>query len=316
MIEVSVVMPMRNAAPYVEEAVRSVLAQSMTALELVVVDDGCTDRSRAIVESVGDPRVRIVEGPQQVLPGAWNAGLAAAGGRLFVQCDSDDRLPPGRLAWQVRFLAERPQYLAVCGGMSTVDPAGRSLATFPETEGGEEITDELRGGRTRTSLCTYAVPTETLRALGGMRPYFESSSDIDLQFRIAETGRVYQRQVLSYVYRLHDKSLTHGQEEARCDFFEAYAQELARQRQSGGADDLQRGCPRPPPARGARPMGSAGHRQGMLLGEAWRVHGRGQRWAALKLGLRALGQGPASLRTWRSVLALVAKTPGPRSSLP
>ena len=308
MVDVSVVMPLRNAAPYVEEAVRSVLAQTFRDLELVVVDDGSTDGSREIVAAIGDPRIRLVPGPRTGFPGAWNAGLNAAAGRLLIQCDADDLLPPDRLARQAAYLAAHPGVAAVCGGLSTMDPSGRPVMTYraatPEVE---DITAELLDARTRTSFCTYATTVAALRALGGMREFFESGSDLDLQIRLAETGPVHFEPAAAYVYRLHDASMTHRQATDRREFFEAYAKELRRQRAAGGRDDLQLGRPRTPPDGGRAASSSAGQIQGMLVGEAWRAHRDGRKCAAVGLGLRSVAQRVWSLSAWKNLAALIVK---------
>lgn len=305
---VSVIMPMRNAASHVRDAVGSVLRQSFGEFELVVVDDGSTDSCRSIVQRIGDPRIRVIDGPKRGVAAARNAGFSAARGQIVMQCDADDLFPCDRIAWQVRFLREHREYGAVCGEMSTIDARGRAVVTLPAGEGhAEEITEELLSGRTRTSLCTFAVRSELLRSLGGMREYFESSCDIDFQLRLAEVGRVRFEPVPSLAYRLHDASLTHTQSPARRRFFEEYARELRRQRAAGRPDDLQRGAPCVPPPPEESSAGSRRQVQGMLLGAAWRVLGTGRRRAAVGLGVRALARGPESLTTWMSVAALLWK---------
>ena len=192
MTRVSVLMPMRNAEPYVREAVASVLDQDWRDLELVVVDDGSTDRSRAIVESFGDARVRLVPGPQRGFASAWNAALAAAGGDVVMQCDADDAFPPGRIALQLKLLESKPDFGAVCGGFSTMDAGGRHVARLCRGEApGAEITGELLDGKTCTTLCSFAIRRELLTALHGMRVFFETAPDIDLQFRLAERCRIW-----------------------------------------------------------------------------------------------------------------------------
>jgi glycosyltransferase involved in cell wall biosynthesis len=311
---VSVLMPMRNAEPFVREAVDSVLQQDLADLELLVVDDGSTDRSAAIATALGDPRVRIVAGPCRGFAAAWNTALERAAGELVLQCDSDDALAPGRLASQVRFLDQHPEFGAVCGGFTTIDAAGRVVAAlWAEGAAPEEITAELLAGVTRTHFCTFTVRRSLLVALGGMRPFFETGCDIDLQLRLAERCRVWYEPADRYRYRLHGASITHNQPSGRRRFFEEYARELRAQRAAGGPDDLQRGVPRDAPAPDATRDGHHRHIQGMLIGEAWRMHGRGAKLDALRLGLRAIAQSPTSAETWRSVAALALKSAGPGS---
>jgi len=87
---VSVIMPMRNARPFVADALRSVLAQGGAELEVIVVDDGSTDGSGDIVRAMSDPRLRMVQGPAKGIAAAFNTGLAAARGELLARCDADD----------------------------------------------------------------------------------------------------------------------------------------------------------------------------------------------------------------------------------
>jgi glycosyltransferase involved in cell wall biosynthesis len=300
---------MRNAEAFVQAAIASVSKQQEMELEVVVVDNGSTDSSAAVVRSMGDGRVRLVPGPEGGIAATFNAALAAARGDIIVRCDADDLFPPDRLAWQVRWLTEHAEFGAVCGRFTTMSPKGQVVA---ELECGgqvaEEITGELRNGATRTSLCTFAVRTELLRQVGGCRPFFVTAEDIDLQLRLGEIARVWFEPRSCYFYRLHDASITHSQGNTLKQFFEQTARTFAAQRRSGQPDDLQQG--RPPPVPAVSPGGrfnSGQHLQGMLLSEAWREHAAGRRLRALRTGLRACLSWPRSLGAWKSLVALAYK---------
>ncbi|MFM9851744.1 MAG: glycosyltransferase family 2 protein [Sphingomonadaceae bacterium] len=105
---VSVVMPVYNVQAYVAEAIRSVLAQTLTDLELIIVDDGGNDDSVAICESFDDPRIRIVHQANRGLAGARNTGIAEARGRFIALLDSDDRWLPEKLSLHVIHLENNP----------------------------------------------------------------------------------------------------------------------------------------------------------------------------------------------------------------
>jgi glycosyltransferase involved in cell wall biosynthesis len=314
MARVSVLIPMKNTARYVRDAVTSVLSQDFRDVELLVVDDASTDASRAVVESIRDPRIRLLTGQDRGVSAAWNVGLAVAIGEVLMQCDSDDLYPQGRIARQLRFLDAHPEFGAVCGPFSTMTPSGRSVADlWTDSAQAEEITQELLGGHTRTHLCAFAIRTEHLRALGGKREYFESAEDLDLQLRLAERCRIWYEPYGAYRYRLHDASVTHTQPSSRRRFFEQYARDLRRQRADGRPDDLQRGEPLDPPEVSSPPDRSGEQMRGMLMGEAWRQHQRGDKPAALLSGLRALALSPTRLELWKSVAALILKRP-PRAT--
>src|SRR5262245_1919419 len=99
---VSVVIPVYARAAFVGAAVDSVLAQTFPSFEIVVVDDGSTDRSREIIRAYRDPRVRLICHPHnRGIPAARNTGIDAARGDYVAFLDSDDIAYPNRLARQV-----------------------------------------------------------------------------------------------------------------------------------------------------------------------------------------------------------------------
>src|SRR5689334_3583175 len=98
-IRVSVVMPVHNAAAYVERAVRSALASDLQELEVIVVDDGSQDQSAAIVAAIADPRVVLLHMPPSGGPSRpRNAGIARARAPYVALLDSDDELKPSKLS--------------------------------------------------------------------------------------------------------------------------------------------------------------------------------------------------------------------------
>jgi glycosyltransferase involved in cell wall biosynthesis len=113
-VKVTVLMTLYNKAPYVGEAVRSVLSQSFTDLELLVVDDASTDGGPDVVRAIADPRIRILESERNTgRPAAANRGYAAARGEYVAVLDADDIMLPDRLAMQVAFLDAHPEVAVV-----------------------------------------------------------------------------------------------------------------------------------------------------------------------------------------------------------
>lgn len=114
-VKVTVLMTLYNKGPYVAEAIHSILTNTFTDLELLVVDDGSTDGGLEKVKAIADPRIRILES-------ALNTGRAAAANRGFDEAhgeyiailDADDQMHPDRLAKQVAFMDAHPE-VGVCG---------------------------------------------------------------------------------------------------------------------------------------------------------------------------------------------------------
>jgi glycosyltransferase involved in cell wall biosynthesis len=111
---VSVVIPARNAEPYLGEAIRSVLDQTLPPDEVIVVNDGSTDATGDVADSFGDP-VRCVGQPPLGLGAALNRGLEEVRARLIAFLDADDLWLPEKQALQVRALAERDDLDMVFG---------------------------------------------------------------------------------------------------------------------------------------------------------------------------------------------------------
>lgn len=124
---VSVVMPVYNVEHYVAESIRSVLAQSFTNFELIIVNDASTDSSLAICESFDDPRIRIVSQKNRGLAGARNTGIRHATGRYVALLDSDDLWTIDKLAQHVAHLDANPDVGVSYSPSSFIDEHGRSL---------------------------------------------------------------------------------------------------------------------------------------------------------------------------------------------
>ncbi|NWG12614.1 MAG: glycosyltransferase family 2 protein, partial [Acidobacteria bacterium] len=273
---VSVIMPMRNEERYVRAAAESVLAQEGVELELIVVDDHSTDGSVSLLRAIRDRRIRIVSSPGRGVAAACNAGCATARGELLALCGADDLFAQNRLGWQAGWLADHPEFGAVCGKNASMTRQGRVVCQGLAGDAPEEVTEELSRGITRTSIATFLLRTEQVRAAGGCRGFFVTSSDVDLMLRIGEVCRVWYDPRVCYYYRLHDASITHSQSGTLREFYASTARKFCAQRQATGLDDLQRGCPPDPPSEGLEPpMRAADEIQGTLTGLAWRQHKAG-----------------------------------------
>lgn len=133
---VSVIIPTWNRAPTLLAAVQSALAQEPPPLEILICDDGSSDTSQALVQGLGDARVRWLAGPHQGRPAiARNRGIAASRGLWLAFLDSDDRWQPGKLAAQLR-CAERSGHRASCSNAARFTDArphegGQLVVTHP-----------------------------------------------------------------------------------------------------------------------------------------------------------------------------------------
>lgn len=125
---VTVLSSIYRDAAFVRQAIESVLAQTFTDFEYLIINDAAVDESREIAASYRDPRIRIVDNETNLgLTRSLNRGLAMAQGELIARFDSNDVCFPERLAKQVAFLDAHPDVAAVGIQATIIDVAGRRI---------------------------------------------------------------------------------------------------------------------------------------------------------------------------------------------
>ena len=128
---VSILMPVYNAQRYLASAVQSVLDQTFSDFEFIIINDGSTDRSEAILQEFAskDPRVKIVSRPNTGLTRALNEALSLARAPLIARMDADDLSLPRRLELQVARFGADHDLVLLGGAYELIDAAGRLLTT-------------------------------------------------------------------------------------------------------------------------------------------------------------------------------------------
>jgi glycosyltransferase involved in cell wall biosynthesis len=142
---VSVVMSMRNSATTIEVAIRSILAQTFTDWELILIDDGSVDGSFELANAIPDPRIRTIRhSSSKGVATRLNEAARLARGRFIARMDADDVSYPGRLAAQVSMLEADP----------TIDLLGSDALVF-RRDG--EVIGTMRGGFPHPTWCGRAA---------------------------------------------------------------------------------------------------------------------------------------------------------------
>ncbi|MCW3090214.1 MAG: hypothetical protein JWP81_1283 [Ferruginibacter sp.] len=127
---ISVLMPAYNAASYIKEAILSVLEQSFTSFELLVINDGSTDDTEKVVRSFSDPRIRFFEQSNRGVAAALNRGLSVASAPLIARFDADDICLPGRLKIQYDFMIAHPEYIIIGSDADFIDMEDNYVFTY------------------------------------------------------------------------------------------------------------------------------------------------------------------------------------------
>lgn len=129
-IPVTVLMPAYNAREYIHAAITSVLAQTYTRFELLVVDDGSSDDTQAVAGKTCDTRIRYIWQPHRGVAAALNYGLAHARGKFIARLDADDMADPQRLEKQLHFLESHTDHVLVGSDASYLTENGEHLFDF------------------------------------------------------------------------------------------------------------------------------------------------------------------------------------------
>lgn len=206
---VSVVIPSYNHAHFLDQAIASVLAQEYPRVEVVVVNDGSTDDTAAVVARF--PEVRCVEQTNRGLAAARNAGLAVCRGELVVFLDADDRLLPGALETGMRKLTARPAAGFVAGFSRFISRDGTAQPTDqPRPPSDEEpYVQLLRRNRIRNPA-TVMFRRAAVEHAGGFRSGVDACADYDLYLRISRTHPVVFHEDLVAEYRKHGENMSNN----------------------------------------------------------------------------------------------------------
>lgn len=188
-VKVTVVIPTYNRKSTIARAIRSVLDQSFTDLEVLVVDDGSTDETEAVVEAMADPRVRFLRpysgnrGPSA----ARNAGIELASGDFIAFQDSDDEWVHTKLELELKaFAAAMPEVGVVYGTIHRQGPNHEELVPHPSAAPRQgDLRFRLLEGNL-VGAPSALIKKKCLEEVGGFDPLLRSLEDWDLFLRLSE----------------------------------------------------------------------------------------------------------------------------------
>lgn len=211
---VSIVMPAYNVEPFIGEAIESVLAQTFTDYELLIVDDGATDGTRRVAEQAADrdPRIQLIVQENRGLAAARNTALRHARGGYIALLDSDDIWCPEFLAAQVAVLDARPEIDIVTGNAWTLGghEDGRPARPTPDPRPAPNLYTIL--GDEFSVFIMSVFRRRVYETIGGFDELLRTNEDFDFWLRAALAGFRFGRNdtPLGH-YRRRDDSLSASQ---------------------------------------------------------------------------------------------------------
>lgn len=200
---VSVVIPAYNARDTLAATMRSVLDQTVQVLELIVVDDGSTDDTAAVADSIRDPRVRVLRQQNAGHAAARNAGIAVAHGKYVAVVDADDVWLAGKLERQLAVLASDDRIRALHSSAIHVNERLEPLFIGHCPRGRHSLLDALCFRGLPGFMCTLIVERSLLVEIGGFDDSLVILQDWDLAIRLAARGELYGDDVPVTLYRVH-----------------------------------------------------------------------------------------------------------------
>lgn len=207
---VSVVMSVYNGEPFLRAAVESILDQSFCDLEFIIVNDGSTDRSAALLDlyQKNDPRVRVYHQENRGLIESLNRGLAVASGKYIARMDADDIAIKDRLKWQVQFMDQRSELGVLGGAVEVIDSSGQAVGSLRFPIRDRAIKARLLGGECCICHPTALIRSDAIHFVGGYRSVVVDAEDYDLWLRIADRFQLGNLELPLLKYRRHPNQIS------------------------------------------------------------------------------------------------------------
>lgn len=206
---ISICMAMHNAGAYIKDCIDSILCQSYTDFELIIVDDGSTDNSVSIVERYDDQRIRLITCCHNYVA-SLNRCIIEANGKYIARMDADDIMTKDRIRVQYEFMERHPTIDLMFGGIELISDKGKSLGQSMCTLKGHITLSEISEG------CCLAHPTAFMRTSSIAykkhmlyNSQFEYAEDYNLWVELLIDGLIiYNSDNVFGYYRRHDSQVS------------------------------------------------------------------------------------------------------------
>jgi len=239
-IKVSVVMPVYNEEKYVAFAIESILNQTFTNFQFIIVDDNSVDESKNIIKSFDDSRIKLIENNHNGGIGhSLSTCLDSVTGEYIARMDADDIAHPKRLQAQVDFLNSNPDKLVVGSSMYLIDTNNRIISKKDVEKHPKLDTKSILHRGVPTPHPSVMMRRHAIDRVGGYRPIFKKAQDLDFWLRLSEVSHadsMYNMPNRYLYYRIDGGQLLNQTSDN--SVFGEVARDAARLRQSG-QDELR-----------------------------------------------------------------------------
>jgi glycosyltransferase involved in cell wall biosynthesis len=210
-VKVSIVLPTYNQCRYLQDAIQTILIQTFTDFELIVVNDGSTDNTAQYLASLNHPKIRVITQHNQGLPNALNTGFDAARGEYWTWTSSDNVVAQTWLEELVKALENSPPEVGYAlSHYAGIDDNGTVL--FVNSELRFDLPSLLMR---HSGNASFLYRAELAKKIGAYDPALAYAEDLDMWVRMAEVTRAVHVETVLYYYRIHANSMTVQKEKVR-----------------------------------------------------------------------------------------------------
>lgn len=302
---VSVQMPVFNGAEHLVESIESILSQTLSDFEFIIIDDGSSDESLEILQryAASDSRIRLFSRENRGLSATQYELVTLARGEFIAQLDQDDIALPNRLELQVDFLNKNSAVVCVGGSYQLIDGVGRYLTTMRLPAENSEIQAANLQGHCALHHPSTMMRRQAVEDVGSYDIGYNAAADFDLWLRLGEVGQLANLDSVILKYRLHEKSVSGSAGLAQRDEMRQACENAWRRRGVAGVFNASSAW---------RPGSDNSSKAQFALQYGWWAWNSSQRSTAIYYGWKAVKLLPLSLTGWKLLLVALMK-PRPKN---
>ena len=286
---VSIIIPAYNAAPFLEETLRSLIDQSYETWECIVVDDGSTDGTGALVSNfTEDPRISYLKKENEGVSIARNTGYELSKGEYLAFLDADDLWKKNRLDKMLQKFEANPDLGLVHSHVQEIDAKSNLLSTVHRGKEGHILESLLLWqGCNIPAPSSILVKREVVERVGGFSPELSTAADQEFFFRVAAQFEVGMVPEVLGLYRMHDNNMHKNIQHMEEDHIRAY--QLAERHKLFKSNRFKRKC-----------FANLYY----ILGSSWWVNGQ-NKWKGVKFWTKAIMGNPLILERFAKKLVKI-----------
>lgn len=298
----SVLMPVYNAEKYIQAAVESILQQTFTNFEFIIINDGSTDNTKKILQKYADKdkRIHLISRDNRGLVHTLNEGISLASAPLIARMDADDIAVPTRFHQQVDYLNNNSDVVCVGGHAIIIDDRDRPLTELAVPKNDFEIQQLLLKGHASVFHPAVMYRKQAVQQAGLYRKEFYPAEDLDLWLRLGELGKFANLEIAVIKYRFLSNSISGRLTKQQCQAAKLGCEEASKRRGILSVFEATGDW---------RPDGSKISQLKLILKFGWWAFNYKNQKTAMLYGFKAINLLPFNKESWRLMYCAIFKKP-------